>query len=70
MDGYGTARAIRAAKDTDHPFIVALTGQGGAEVQRKTNEAGFDFYMRKPANTNHLLSLVDDLSHRSREVEK
>jgi CheY-like chemotaxis protein len=66
LDGYGAARAIRASKDTDHPFIVALTAQTGSDVQRRTDEAGFDFYLRKPASTNTLLTLVSDLATRQR----
>lgn len=65
-DGYEAARSIRRSQLTDHPFIVALTGQSGAEVQRRTDAAGFDFYMQKPANTNALLALVSDLESRDR----
>lgn len=65
-DGYDAARSIRRSKFTDHPFIVALTGQCGADVQRRTDAAGFDFYMQKPANTNALLALVSDLEGRRR----
>jgi CheY-like chemotaxis protein len=65
-DGYEAARSIRRSKCTDHPFIVALTGQSGAEVRQRTNAAGFDFYMQKPANANALLALVSDLAGRQR----
>ena len=65
-DGYEAARSIRRSKCTDPPFIVALTGQSGAEVRQRTNAAGFDFYMQKPANTNALLALVSDLAGRQR----
>jgi CheY-like chemotaxis protein len=65
-DGYEAARSIRRSRSTDEPFIVALTGQSGADVQRRTNAAGFDFYMQKPANTNALLALVSDLEGRDR----
>ena len=66
MDGLGAARAIRADCATDHPFIVALTGRSGADVQRDTRAAGFDFYLAKPADTNALIMLVDDLAGRTR----
>ena len=69
LDGYGAARAIREAPDTDHPFMVALTGQGGDDVVRKTVAAGFDFYIRKPANAKDLLALVDHLKGRDREAQ-
>ena len=66
LDGYGAARAIRDSDDGYNPFIVALTGQSGDDVQRAILAAGFDFYMFKPANTNALFALVDDLSSRAR----
>ncbi len=65
LDGFGAARAIRRSPDTDHPFIIALTGKVDPDLQRKTAEAGFDFYLRKPADTNALLILVDDLQKRA-----
>lgn len=68
LDGYGAARAIREVPDTNHPFIVALTGQGGEDVQCKTAAAGFDFYMRKPPSTSDLLALVAVLEGRDREA--
>jgi CheY-like chemotaxis protein len=66
MDGFGAAKAIREAPEADHPFIVALTAKAGADVQRLTDAAGFDFYLKKPADTNALLALVDDLEGRER----
>ena len=66
LDGFGAAREIRASPETDHPFIVALTAQSGRDVQARTEAAGFDFYLRKPADTNALLALVDDLKGRER----
>ena len=65
-DGYEAARLIRQSNFTDHPFIVALTGQSGVDVQRRTDAAGFDFYMQKPADINALLALVSDLEGRHR----
>ncbi len=65
LDGFGAARAIREAPDTDHPFIVALTAKSGADLQARTQAAGFDFFLQKPANTNALLALVDNLQDRT-----
>lgn len=65
-NGYEAARSIRLSKFTDHPFIVALTGQSGNDVRMRTDAAGFDFYMQKPANTNALLALIADLEGRQR----
>ncbi len=68
MDGFGAARAIRAAPDMDHAFIVALTAKVDMDVRARTSAAGFDFYLQKPADTNALLALVDDLQYRQREA--
>jgi CheY-like chemotaxis protein len=66
MNGYDAARAIRAAPLAHQPFLVALTAAHGAAVEVATRACGFDFYLRKPADTNALLALVDDLSSRAR----
>ena len=67
LDGYAAAREIRATPGNDHPFIVALTGNADKDVEQRTLAAGFDFYMRKPANTNTLLALVADLGQRTND---
>ncbi len=64
LDGFGAAREIRASPDTDHPFIVALTANSDNDVQQRTQAAGFDFFLQKPADTQALLALVEDLQGR------
>ncbi len=75
LDGYeaareiraaALAREIRAAALARQPFLVALTASHGAAVEVATRAVGFDFYLRKPADTNALLALVADLSTRTR----
>ena len=66
LNGYEAARAIRGTPLARQPFLVALTASHGAAVEVATRACGFDFYLRKPANTNALLALVDDLSSRAR----
>lgn len=66
LDGFGAAHEIRHAPDTGNPFIVALTAKTGPGVKAQTEAAGFDFYLAKPADTNVLISLVDDLQSRTR----
>src|ERR1700712_340449 len=66
MNGYEAARAIRGAPLTQQPFPVALPAPRGVAVEVATRACGFDFYLRKPADTNALLALVDDLSGRTR----
>jgi len=64
LDGYGAARAMRAQRADSAPVLVALTAIGGPEAKRRADEAGFDFYVTKPADFNVLITLVDDLSRR------
>ena len=66
LNGYEAARAIRATPLPHQPFLVALTASTGVAVEVATRACGFDFYLRKPADTNALLALVDDLSSRTR----
>ena len=66
LNGYEAARAIRGAPLAQQPFLIALTASTGVAVEVATRACGFDFYLRKPADTNALLALVDDLSTRTR----
>ena len=67
LNGYEAARAIRGAPLAQQPFLIALTASTGVAVEVATRACGFDFYLRKPADTNALLALVDDLSTRTRQ---
>jgi CheY-like chemotaxis protein len=49
VDGYETARRIKANKDGRSPLLVAVTGLGQMEDRRRTREAGFDLHLTKPA---------------------
>ena len=66
LNGYEAARAIRGTPLAQQPFLIALTASTGAAVEVATRACGFDFYLRKPADTNALLALVADLSTRTR----
>ena len=64
LDGYGAARALRAELSDAPPVLVALTAVSGPDAKRRADEAGFDFYVTKPADFNVLITIVDDLSRR------
>ena len=66
LNGYEAARAMRSAPLTRQPFLIALTAAHGAAIEVATRAVGYDFYLRKPADTNALLALVADLSTRTR----
>jgi CheY-like chemotaxis protein len=64
LDGYGAARALRGERTDAAPVLVALTAVSGPDAKRRAEEAGFDFYVTKPADFNVLITIVDDLSRR------
>jgi PAS domain S-box-containing protein len=61
MDGYETARRLKADPVTAAIPLVALTGYGGAEDQRKSREAGFATHLVKPVLPNELMAAVNRL---------
>ncbi len=58
IDGYEVARRLRKADGTRHIKLIALTGYGLAEDQRRVLEAGFDMHLVKPVDINHLLQAI------------
>jgi CheY-like chemotaxis protein len=57
MDGYEAARQIRAALGS-RVFLVALTGWGQEEDQRRALAAGFNRHVTKPAEPDVLETLI------------
>jgi signal transduction histidine kinase/CheY-like chemotaxis protein len=57
MDGYEAARRIRAELGPS-VLLVALTGWGQEEDQRRAMEAGFDLHLTKPAEPAVLEALI------------
>jgi CheY-like chemotaxis protein len=60
MDGYETARRIRAAPEGRDVVLVALTGWGQSQVHDRASEAGFDGQLTKPADIQVLLELLSE----------
>ena len=58
IDGYEVARRLRQAPDTREIRLIALTGYGLAEDQKRVLEAGFDLHLVKPVE---LAALLDRL---------
>jgi len=61
LDGYGACRRIRERPWGKTMVIVALTGWGQEEDQRKTREAGFDAHLVKPVDGAMLLATLTGL---------
>ena len=58
IDGYEVARRLRKGDNTRHIKLIALTGYGLAEDQRRVLEAGFDMHLVKPVDINRLLEAI------------
>ena len=58
MDGYEVARRLRALPATKKTLLIALSGYGQAEDLKKSQAAGFDHHLVKPANTSQLQALI------------
>ncbi|HVU89033.1 MAG TPA: ATP-binding protein [Pirellulales bacterium] len=54
MDGYQTAVQLRALPGGESLLLVALTGYGQDSDRRKSQEAGFDVHLVKPASIESL----------------
>jgi signal transduction histidine kinase/CheY-like chemotaxis protein len=61
MDGYETARHMRAREDTRSTLIIALTGWGQDSDRRQTQAAGFNQHLVKPADITALRAVLASL---------
>jgi len=61
IDGLEVMDRLRAAREHDKPFAIALSGYGQAEDRQRAVDAGFDRYLVKPVAPETLLELVGEL---------
>lgn len=54
MDGYQVIRSIRSEEELSSIYVIALTGYGRDEDQRRAQEAGFNMHLTKPIDYNIL----------------
>jgi signal transduction histidine kinase/integral membrane sensor domain MASE1/CheY-like chemotaxis protein len=57
LDGYGIAEAVRRSPDARRTRLIALTGYGRSEDQRRALEAGFDAHLVKPVDYAELTAV-------------
>jgi CheY-like chemotaxis protein len=62
IDGYELARRLKLDSRLDRFTLVALTGYGQVEDQRKAYSAGFNFHCVKPIDIEHLSSILSEVS--------
>jgi two-component system CheB/CheR fusion protein len=58
LDGFQVASELRRRRSTASALIMALTGYGQAEDQRRAREAGFDHYLIKPVPPQVIYDLL------------
>jgi signal transduction histidine kinase/ActR/RegA family two-component response regulator len=58
MDGYAVARAMRAESGFDGVCLLAITGYGQVQDQRRSLEAGFDMHLTKPVDLKKLQEVL------------
>jgi two-component system CheB/CheR fusion protein len=64
MDGYAVARAMRADETLRGAFLVAVSGYGRVEDERRSAEAGFDGHLAKPQSIEALDQLLRERARR------
>jgi CheY-like chemotaxis protein len=60
MNGYEVVQQLRAQESFKETFIVALSGYGHQDDRRRSQEAGFDKHLVKPASAATLEMLFRD----------
>jgi PAS domain S-box-containing protein len=58
LDGFGVARALRADPLTATARLIAVSGWAAEDDRRRSQEAGFDAHLAKPADPDALLHLL------------
>ena len=65
MEGYEVCRRIRSQPWGERLAVIALTGWGDQEAQRRSKEAGFDRHLVKPVGEELLMSTLSSLHDQS-----
>ena len=60
IDGYETARRIRALPGGDRMRLIAVTGWGQQEDKQRARAAGFDAHLTKPVESSAISALLAD----------
>ncbi|MBM4440064.1 MAG: response regulator [Candidatus Rokubacteria bacterium] len=64
VDGYEVARRIRSGRRRASIVLIALTGYGRPEDQRRAMEAGFDLHVTKPVAPDRLAEIIATAARR------
>ncbi|MGZ4956346.1 MAG: PAS domain S-box protein [Methylobacter sp.] len=61
IDGYETAKRLRALPETQEATLIALTGHGQTEDPERSQSAEFSHYLLKPLNFDELSAVLASL---------
>ncbi len=64
MNGFEVAQQMRQLPETRDALLIALTGYGEAESRQRSQKAGFDHHVVKPADIDFLLSVISQAAQR------
>jgi len=62
LSGYDLARSIREQQWGKHVSLVALSGWGRDDDQRRVREAGFNHHLVKPVDFDVMLALLSNVA--------
>ena len=65
LNGYETARRMREEPWGKSVYLIAMTGWGQQNDRQRSERAGFDAHVVKPASPGALQKMVRDLDHRA-----
>ena len=60
MSGYEVARRLRLGAEHANTYLVALSGYGASQDRKRSQEAGFDMHIAKPADVVDLQRVVEN----------
>ena len=66
LDGYEVAKRIRQHPDLTSVVLVALTGYHQETNGQRSQEAGFDYYLVKPADFQNVQQILATVSERAK----
>jgi CheY-like chemotaxis protein len=66
LSGYDLARSIREQQWGKQVLLVALSGWGRDDDQRRVREAGFNHHLVKPVDFDAILALLNDVARNRR----
>ena len=68
MDGYAVCQALRQEPGLGDAYLIAITGYGQEEDERRARDAGFDAHLTKPVNLDDVERLLSELTEQQSKV--